>query len=213
MKYQSVIYKNMLVLMNVLENLKYTDKNGAIQPVRVITASREKALDDFMYNKNRTDNRSISNILPAVTCMVESTTYNAEFRQQNIAQMQLGDGIMYTAVPYTLTYRCNIFGYSYHTVFEILEQLQLIFSPHFTVSVRYFPSHPPINEPFTFTAGGITVDIDYDVNGDRIVGFDFSISTNYWIYQDTKLIPQYNVVFEFDVENGSPIIITKTVTP
>lgn len=202
MEYQSVIYKNMLVLFDLLKKVKYTNSKKQSENVRVITASREKALDDWTSNKNNSSDRSVGNVLPAITCMVESTTYNGEYKQQILHTVEIDGKSGFTPVPYNVSYRCNIFAYSYHTLFEILEQLQAMFDPSYTISIRYFQNHAPINQTFTFQPGGITVDIDFDINGERLVAFDFTITTVYFVYKPESLIPDSNLIVEFGVENG-----------
>lgn len=200
--YQSVIYKNQLIMQYLLSGIKYHDtqkindkKEVMLKDVIVQPATREKILDDYLRNKKNTDGRSISMILPMITYMVDGTTYSTDDKLQILAEFVDEEGISYTPVPYKLTFKCNIFSLHIDTLYQILEQLQLKFDPFFSLPIRYSPNSRVINQIFTLQTGGITIDIDFDVNSDRMCMFDFTIATDYILYKRKIPIPKYYIGF------------------
>jgi hypothetical protein len=210
---QEIIKKNMSVLMKLMQDITYSKQDGdntINKNIRVIQASREKMFDQFKDIRNNSSNLSISNVIPVITLLIESTQYNSELKLQHIQEVVENGQVAYTPVPYSLTYHGNIFTHQLDTLFEILEQLQEKFDPYSTINIRYMNGFSKIATPFVFQAGGLTTDIDYDVAGDRIVMFDFTISTFYYVYK--TFVPNNNkkLVVEFDGVNPS-FIIEKTI--
>ena len=210
---QQIIKKNMSVLMKLLEDITYSKQDGdnkIVKNIRVIQASREKMFDSYKNIRNNNNDMSISNVIPVITCMIESTAYNPELKQQHLQDVIENEEISYTPVPYNLSYRCNIFTQQLDTLFEILEQLQEKFDPYTVVPIRYMTNYDIISTPFVFQSGGLTTDIDFDVSGDRVVLFDFTITTHYFVYKKMVINPNKNLVVEFE-DNTTTIIVEKSI--
>lgn len=198
---QNNIRKNMLVLMSMLQELKYKDNTSSVEKFvspRIVPASREKMYDDFVAKRNNSSNLSISDVLPAISIMFESTTYAPEYKIQHLQTMIHSGGTSYSPVPYAITYHGIIFTEKLSTALQLIEQLQEVFDPYLTVPIKYEDDTPVINTPFLFQTGSLTTDLDFDVNTKRTLSYDFTISSYYVLYKrkvpefDSKLIVEYN---------------------
>lgn len=205
-EYQQVYRKIMMVLIDLLGNIGYTNNENKNVPVRVIPGSHEKIVHDYLYNTNRTEGNAIQNILPCVTVMIENVAYDNASRINKIQSIELQNGMQYSPVPIVLTFRGGLHAHKLNVLFQMMEQLQLLFDPTYAIDIRYFNNMEPISAPISMTIGGITHENEYDVNGERLISCEFSIILHCNLFK--------NVVYnERKIELNLSIGDTITITP
>lgn len=203
--YQQVYRKIMRVLIDILSEIEYTNSEDKNIPVRVIPGSHEKIVHDYLYNANRTEGHAIQNILPCTTIMIENVAYDNTSRLNKIQGIKLQNGDQYTPVPILLTFRCGLHAHKLNILFQMMEQLQLLFDPTYAIDIRYFNNIEPISSPISMTIGGITHENEFDVNGERLISSEFTITVHCNLFKPVQY-NERNIIINLSI--GDTITIT-----
>lgn len=190
--YHNMTRKYTIAFANLFSKVKVQHDNGTEDPmvidVPILYATKSKMFYEIKQKTTEAPKAIVSNYLPRMGFVISNMQYDGTRKFNNMIPIKISDteSLTFTGVPYNYTFDLSILTKKQDDLFQILEQICVMFTPDTTITIKELTGIER-DVSLNLDTTSFTSIFEYGEDENRTVSCDLSFTLKGFLYPRLKV--------------------------